>query len=74
LILDLFIKKTDDGFTGEVPSLKGCETWAPDEDEAVEKSIELARYYLKLTARQPLKVDKTRDDFVNKTYKLIFEK
>ena len=41
MVLDLIITKTDDGFTADVPSVKGCESWAHTEDEVVEKTLEL---------------------------------
>ena len=48
MVLDIVIKKTDDGFTAEVPSLKGCECWAHDEDTVMNKIIDLVSYYLKI--------------------------
>jgi predicted RNase H-like HicB family nuclease len=27
MILDIIVKKTDDGYIAEIPSLKGCESW-----------------------------------------------
>jgi predicted RNase H-like HicB family nuclease len=32
MVIDLIITKTNDGYTAEVPSIKGCESWAHDED------------------------------------------
>ena len=48
MILDLVVIKTNDGYTAEVPSLRGVETWAHEEDEVIKKSIDLVRYYLSL--------------------------
>lgn len=70
----MLVTKTDDGFTAEVPSLTECETWAPSEDEVVDKIVELARYYLKLRSSQPLHADKIYDNFIQKKYKLVFTK
>lgn len=73
MILDVSIKKTDDGYTAEIPSLKGCESWAHDEDTVLNKIIDLAAYYLK-TEKERFKIDKARG-FKNKSvYKLVFNK
>lgn len=74
MILNLIVKKTQDGFTAEIPSLKGCETWAPTEDEVLEKIVELARFYLKLDSGEKVELDKARDNFTQKIYKMIFHK
>lgn len=74
MILNLFVTKTDDGFTATIPSLCGCDTWAHTEEEVLAKSVELARFYLRLPDHKPLKVDKAKDNFKQKTYKLIFDK
>jgi predicted RNase H-like HicB family nuclease len=73
MILDILLKETDDGFTAEIPSLKGCESWAHDEDTVLDKVLELAAFYLKTDIKR-FKVDKARK-IKNKTiYKLIFNK
>ena len=59
MVLDILIEKSDDGFTAEVPSLKGCESWAHDEDTVIDKVVELASFYLK-TDKKEFKVDKAR--------------
>ncbi|MDR3609413.1 MAG: hypothetical protein P4L27_02490 [Ignavibacteriaceae bacterium] len=71
--LEIIIHNTDDGCTAEVPSLKGCETWAPDEDTVLSKIIELAAYYLK-TDQKSFKIDKARRSRSKTIYKLIFDK
>lgn len=74
MILDIVIKKTDDGFTAEIPSLKGCECWAHDEDSVLNKIVDLAAYYLKIENKEKFKLDKARV-FSNKSvYKLVFNK
>lgn len=74
MVLDLIVIKTDDGFTAEVPSLKGCECWSHTEEEALDKILELAEFYLNRTEKQKIKLDVARK-VKNKTiYKLIFEK
>ena len=74
MVLDLIVQKPDDGFTAETPSLRGCETWAPTEEEAIDKATELARFYLGLGENDEMKTDKARGDSARKVYKLIFKK
>ncbi len=74
MVLDLVIKKTDDGFTAEVPSLKGCECWAHDEDTVMNKIIDLAAYYLKIDNKEKFKIDKARGSKNKTVYKLVFNK
>ncbi|MBI2416506.1 MAG: hypothetical protein HYV28_01105 [Ignavibacteriales bacterium] len=74
MILNLLVEKTNDGFTSDVPTVRGCDTWADTEDEVITKTIELLRYYMKLTPEDVIKVDKVRDNFTKKQYKIIFNK
>ena len=74
MILDIVIKKTDDGFTAEIPSLKGCECWAHNEDSVLDKIIELAAYYLKVDKKEKFKIDKARSAKNKSIYKLVFNK
>lgn len=73
MVLDLIINKTDDGFTAEIPSLKGCESWAHDEDSVMDKILDLAAFYLK-TDKKKFKFDKARNARNKSVYKLIFNK
>jgi len=73
MILDLIITKTNDGYTADVPSIKGCETWAHDEETVIEKIIELTSYYIQLPAKE-IKLDKARKEENKIIYKLIFHK
>jgi predicted RNase H-like HicB family nuclease len=73
MVLDIIIKKTDDGFTAEIPSLSGCESWAHDEDTVMDKILELAEFYLK-TNRKKFKIDKARRTNNKSVYKLVFNK
>lgn len=73
MVLDIIIKKTDDGFTAEIPSLNGCESWAHDEDTVMDKILELAEFYLK-TNRKKFKIDKARRINNKSVYKLVFNK
>ena len=73
MILDIVIEKTDDGCNAEIPSLKGCECWAHDEDTVIDKIVDLASYYLK-TDKQKFKIDKARGSKHKVIYKLVFDK
>jgi predicted RNase H-like HicB family nuclease len=73
MILDLIVKKTDDGYTAEIPSLKGCESWAHDEDTVMNKVLELAAFYLKSDVKK-FKVDRARKIKNKIIYKLVFNK
>ncbi|GBD86857.1 hypothetical protein BMS3Abin03_00781 [bacterium BMS3Abin03] len=73
MILDLIITKSDDGFTAEIPSIKGCESWAHDEDSAIEKIKELAAFYLNVNVKA-FKIDKARAMRNKSVYKLVFNK
>ncbi|MBX3007717.1 MAG: hypothetical protein KF816_06785 [Melioribacteraceae bacterium] len=74
MVLDLNIIKDDDGFNAEVPSIKGCECWANNEDEAIVKAVELVKYYLKLPDSNKVNVDIARRIDNKKIFKLIFDK
>lgn len=73
MILDVIVTKTNDGFTAEIPSLFGCESWAPDEDTVLSKILELASYYLKTDIKK-FKLDKARRLSNHSVYKLVFNK
>jgi len=73
MILDIIITKSIDGYTAEIPSLKGCESWAHDEDSAIEKIKELASFYLQVNIKS-FKVDKARVKGNKAVYKLVFNK
>ena len=74
MVLDLVVIKTDDGVTAEIPSIKGCECWAHEEDEAIEKAVDLLRYYISLDKEVEIKVDKARGTKTKTIYKLVFNK
>jgi predicted RNase H-like HicB family nuclease len=74
MVLDLIVTKTDDGYTAETPSISGCETWAKDEDEAIEKIKELVAFYMNLDKPAKIKVDKARRQDEKTVYKLVFNK
>ncbi|AFH49513.1 Hypothetical protein IALB_1806 [Ignavibacterium album JCM 16511] len=73
MVVDIVIKKAIDGFSAEIPSIKGCESWAHDEETALEKILELASFYLKLP-KDKFKLDKARKEEDTIIYKLIFHK
>lgn len=74
MVLDLNVFVDVDGFTSEVPSIKGCESWASSEEEAIYSVIELLRFYLDLSSDTEIIVDKARRTRKKVTYKLIFDK
>ncbi|MEW6654761.1 MAG: hypothetical protein AB1394_15015 [Bacteroidota bacterium] len=71
MVLDLIVTKTDDGYSTNVPSIYGCESWAHEEEEAICKTVELVKYYLKRPDLK-IKVDLSRKESPNLIYKLIF--
>ena len=73
MVLDVVVTKTGDGFTAEIPSLSGCESWAHDEDTVLSKILELASFYLKTDIKK-LKLDKARKVKNYSVYKLVFYK
>ncbi|GJQ63195.1 MAG: hypothetical protein SCALA702_22480 [Melioribacteraceae bacterium] len=74
MVIDLVVTKTDDGYTGEVPSLKDCESWAHNEDDVIDKCVELVRFYANLSDETEMKIDRARRSGKKIIYKLIFEK
>jgi len=74
MILEIIVKKTDDGFTAEIPSLKGCESWAHDEETVLDKIVEIASFYLNIDSLKKLKLDKARVSKNKSVYKLVVEK
>ena len=74
MVLDLIVSFTDDGVTAEIPSINGCECWAHEEEEAIEKCLDLLRYYNKLESETEIKVDKARRTKTRIVYKLVFNK
>ena len=73
MILDIIVKKTDDGFTAEIPSINGCESWAHDEETVLNKITELASFYTQ-TKIEKFRIDKARRHENTTVYKLIFSK
>ncbi len=73
MILDVIVIETNDGFTAEIPSLSGCESWAHDEETVLKKILELASFYLNVNSGK-FKLDKARRTKTRSTYKLVFNK
>jgi predicted RNase H-like HicB family nuclease len=73
MILDVIVIETNDGFTAEIPSLSGCESWAHDEETVLKKILELASFYLNVNDGK-FKLDKARRAKNKSTYKLVFNK
>jgi predicted RNase H-like HicB family nuclease len=73
VVLDIIVTKTNDGFTAEIPSLTGCESWAHDEETFLSKILELAAFYLKTDIKK-FKLDKARKVRDHSVYKLVFYK
>ncbi|MFC2083818.1 type II toxin-antitoxin system HicB family antitoxin [Bacteroidota bacterium] len=74
MVIDLIVKKTDDGYTAEVPSLKGCECWAHSEQNVISKILELVRFYIDLGNENSIIIDKARKVSNTTIYKLVFDK
>ncbi len=74
MVIDLIVTKTNDGYTAEVPSLKGCESWAHEEDEVIQKALELVRFYTQLDDDKEIIVDRARKTKNQIIYKLVFNK
>lgn len=73
MTLTMIVTKTDDGFTAEVPSIKGCESWAHDEDTVIDKTLDLVAFYLKLPLPY-FAINRIRKENNKTFYKIIFNK
>ncbi|MCF8307189.1 MAG: hypothetical protein K9I71_03675 [Ignavibacteriales bacterium] len=73
MVIDLVIKSTGDGYTSNVPSLKGCESWAHTEDEVMSKTLDLVSFFLSVEVDKII-VDRARRSGNSIIYKLIFDK
>ncbi len=74
MVIDMIITDTGDGYSSEVPSLKGCECWAHSSDEAIEKTVEMVRFYAGIPEDIEILVDRARKTRKAIVYKLIFDK
>ena len=74
MVIDMVVTDTGDGFIAEVPSLKGCESWAHSDDEVITKIVELVRFYTNLNEDTEIIIDQARKNRNKIVYKLIFNK
>jgi len=74
VVIDMIVTDTGDGFIAEVPSLKGCESWAHSDDEVITKIVELVRFYTNLNEDAEIIIDRARKNRNKIVYKLIFNK
>lgn len=74
MVIDMIVTDTGDGFTAEVPSIKGCESWAHSDDEAITNVVELLRFYTNLQEETEIIIDRARKSKNKIVYKLIFNK
>lgn len=74
MVIDLIVTASDDGYTAEVPSLKGCDSWAHDEDDAINNVVEMVRFYTQLDEDKEIKIDRARKQGSKTVYKLVFDK
>jgi predicted RNase H-like HicB family nuclease len=74
VVLDLIVLQTDDGFSVEIPSIKGCESWAHNEEDAISRTLEMFRFYIQAESNFKIKIDLARKEGYKKVYKIIFDK
>ncbi len=74
MVIDMIVTDTGDGFTAEVPSLRGCESWAHSDDEVITKVVDLVRFYVGLDDDTEIIIDRARKNKNKIVYKLIFDK
>ncbi len=74
MVLDLIVDHSGDGYSAEIPSIKGCECWAHKEEDVISKSLELLSFYLSLPVEKEILVDKARKTSTKTIYKLVFDK
>jgi len=74
VVIDLIVTNIGDGFTADIPSINGCESWAHKEDDAINNALELLRFYINLPAEQEIKIDRARKTSNKIIYKLVFNK
>ncbi len=72
MILDLYVKKETDGYSARIPSLEGVETWAHDEEEAIDKVLDLLLFYFNIPDKKEITVDRAAKRGDEIRYKIIF--
>jgi predicted RNase H-like HicB family nuclease len=73
MVLTMIVTKTDDGFTAEVPGIKGCESWAHDEETVIDKTLDLVAFYLKLPLPH-FAIERVRKEKNKSIIKIVFNK
>lgn len=73
MILDIIVEKTNDGYNADVPSLQDCDSWAHDEETALNNILERVSFFLHVDLKI-LKIDKARIEDNRSIYKLIIDK
>ncbi len=73
MILDLIVHFDLDGFTSEIPSLKGVESWAKTEDESIENVIEQLQFYFNISDKKEIKIDLARKESKKNIYKIVLK-
>jgi hypothetical protein len=73
MVLDLVIKKELDGYYGIIPSIKGWEVWAKNENEVIDKILDLSDFYLQIP-KEKILIDKARKEDDKTIYKIVFNK
>lgn len=71
MVLTMVVKNTDDGYTAEVPSISGCESWAHKEEDAINNVLELVNFYLKLSKEIGITVERSAKKKNTVIYKLL---
>jgi hypothetical protein len=69
--LQIVTRRTLDGVDASVPSIRECETWAATEDEALDKLLELVRYFLQLKPGFKHGLDRSRREGDETYYTLV---
>lgn len=73
MVINLIVERTDDGFVATIPGEINQETWAHTEEEVIEKSIDIVRYFLKIEDSKKINIDKARGDSIKTIYKIIIK-
>lgn len=74
MVLNMIVRQGEDGgFSAEVPSIKGCESWAHDEDKVIDQTLDLVAYYMKMD-QSYFAIDRMKKSKGVTEYKIIFNK
>jgi predicted RNase H-like HicB family nuclease len=67
----LVVEKTIEGFDASIPSIRECETWAKDEDNAITSLLERLAFFLNREVGFKYDLDFMRREDGLRYYKLI---